>query len=248
MNDQIEIKFLGTGDAFGSGGLDNACFLIKTKSFQLLMDCGASALISIKREKIIPERIDAIVISHFHGDHFGGVPVFILEQSFTERRKPLHIIGPAGIKKKTQSLMKLMFPSGSHFKTPFDVLFYEYKTGENFYIAENIQLIAFKVKHTPQTLPHGLRLRIENKIVAYSGDTEWTETIIDIAKDADLFICEMFSFKKEIKGHLNYRKFIEKAWKLSFKKLILTHCGDEVLANRDSIKFEIAMQGSSLFI
>lgn len=248
MNDKVEIKFLGTGDAFASGGLDNSCFHVTAGSYHLLIDCGASALISMKREKVKIEEIDAIIISHFHADHFGGVPAFILEQSFSKRKKSLTVIGPEGVEKKINSLMGLIFPSGSRFKPAFDILYKEYKSGKPFSVAENIELIAYKVKHTPLTIPHGLRLKIGNRIIAYSGDTEWTDELIPLSKDADLFICEMFSYKKEIKGHLNYKTFMEKVEDLSFKKLLFTHCGDVVLDNKDSLKFEIAEQGTSVFI
>jgi ribonuclease BN (tRNA processing enzyme) len=72
--------------------------------------------------------------------------------------------------------------------------------------------------------------------------------LIALSKDSDLFICEMFSYNRQIKSHLNYRKFLEHEKELSFKKLIFTHCSDETLEKEDQLKYKIAKQGESIFI
>jgi ribonuclease BN (tRNA processing enzyme) len=75
----VSIKFLGSGDAFGSGGRLQTCILIETAGAKFLLDCGASALISMKRFGISTADIDKILLTHLHGDHFGGIPFFILD-------------------------------------------------------------------------------------------------------------------------------------------------------------------------
>ena len=74
----IEVQFLGSGDAFGSGGRFQTCVLLSSADGQLLLDCGASSLIAMKRLGIDPSTIEAVVLTHLHGDHFAGIPFLIL--------------------------------------------------------------------------------------------------------------------------------------------------------------------------
>ena len=97
-NKEIKIRFLGTGDAFGHGGRLQPCILVETPLRRFLVDCGATATIAMHRYGILPNDIDLILISHLHGDHFGGLPFFILDaQLHSKRRAPLTIAGPEGI-------------------------------------------------------------------------------------------------------------------------------------------------------
>ena len=91
----MRLTFLGSGDAFGTGGRFNTCFLVEASQASFLIDCGASSMVAIRRFGVDPNRIDAIVIGHLHGDHFGGLPFFILDAQLVSRRtKPLAIAGP----------------------------------------------------------------------------------------------------------------------------------------------------------
>ena len=88
--DVMRLTIVGSGDAFGSGGRLNTCFFLETAKAALLIDCGASALPALKGQGIEPNRIDAIILSHLHGDHFGGLPFLLLDGQFLSRReKPL---------------------------------------------------------------------------------------------------------------------------------------------------------------
>ena len=93
----MRLQFLGSGDAFGSGGRFNMCMLIESGSTRFLLDCGASSLIAMKRFGVTPNSIETILITHFHADHFGGLPFFILDAQFSKRRAPLTIAGPPGL-------------------------------------------------------------------------------------------------------------------------------------------------------
>ena len=96
----VEIQFLGSGDAFGNGGRLQACIHVQTAETQFLLDCGASAVIGMKRFGVDPSRIDWILISHLHGDHFAGIPFLILDGQFSRRTRPLRIAGPPGVAKR----------------------------------------------------------------------------------------------------------------------------------------------------
>ena len=92
----MRLHVIGCGDAFGSGGRAQACFLLESGSYRLLLDCGPSGPTELKRRGIAPASLDAVLISHFHGDHFGGLPFLFLEGRYLEpRARPLQRRWPA---------------------------------------------------------------------------------------------------------------------------------------------------------
>src|ERR1700754_841738 len=93
----MKLTIVGSGDAFGSGGRFNACFMVEAGERTVLLDFGASSLVALRAQNIDPNRIDAIVLSHLHGDHFGGLPFLLLDYQLLARREtPLLIVGPPG--------------------------------------------------------------------------------------------------------------------------------------------------------
>ena len=116
----MKLTIIGSGDAFGSGGRFNTCFFLETAKAALLIDCGASALPALRGQGIDPNRIDAIVLSHLHGDHFGGIPFLLLDSQFLARReKPLMIAGPPGTRARLDAAMEVFFPKSTGTKWRF---------------------------------------------------------------------------------------------------------------------------------
>ena len=122
----MRVTVVGSGDAFGSGGRFNTCFLLESARGTLLVDCGASALVALKAQGIDPLRIDGIVLSHLHGDHFGGLPFSSCwTPSFWARReRPLTIAGPPGTRGRLDQLLEVFFPksTGSKWRFPWHVV------------------------------------------------------------------------------------------------------------------------------
>ena len=59
--------------------------------------------------------------------------------------------------------------------------------------------------HSTATTCFGLRVELGGRVLAFSGDTEWTDTLVEIAANADLFLCECYGFNSAPPHHLNYR-------------------------------------------
>src|ERR1700736_189248 len=116
----MRLTILGSGDAFGSGGRFNTCFFLETAKGVLVVDFGASSLIALKARNIDPNQIDGILLSHLHGDHFGGLPFLLLDSQFDCRRdKPLAIVGPVGTRERIPAVMEVLFAGSSKTKWRF---------------------------------------------------------------------------------------------------------------------------------
>ncbi len=116
----MEVAFWGSGDAFGSGGRLQTCILVRTRDNQFLIDCGASALIAMRRFHVDPNAISVILLTHLHGDHFGGLPFFILDaQLVSKRTRALTVAGPAGTRERLTQAMNVLFPGSSTVQRQF---------------------------------------------------------------------------------------------------------------------------------
>jgi len=176
----MRVKVLGCGDAFGSGGRLNTCFLVdRGNSDNILIDCGASAMISIRRFGIDPNNISAILLSHLHADHFGGLPSIILDAQLVSRRtRPLIIAGPRGLPTRLEALMEAHFPGSSKVQRKFPVHIVELAPGSPTRLeAPGVTVSVFEVKHPSGTPSLALRLHCDGKTVAYTGDTEWVDAL-----------------------------------------------------------------------
>ncbi len=117
----MQLRFVGCGDALGSGGRSNTCFHVTGESVNFLIDCGASSLPALKRLEIARDDIDLILITHFHGDHFAGLPFLLLDAQFSRRTRPLVIAGPEGIETRLAQVMEALFEHSSKTKPRFDL-------------------------------------------------------------------------------------------------------------------------------
>jgi ribonuclease BN (tRNA processing enzyme) len=239
---QVQLQFLGSGDAFGSGGRFQTCFLLRGADGQVLIDCGASSLIAMKRAGVNPTEIGWVLLSHLHVDHFGGVPFLILDGQFSRRTSPLIVAGPPGLKARMNAAMEVCFPGSTQVTRRF--------TTELVELPERLASPVGPALVTPYTVAHAsgapsyaLRVEYGDKVITYSGDTEWTEALVDAAHGADLFICEAYFFDKKIKYHLDYLTLREHYERLDCRRLILTHMSQDMLSRTGEVEFECAADG-----
>ncbi len=230
----MKLTVLGCGDAFGNGGRNHSAFLLTNNNEHVLVDCGASTLIRLKHESIHLEDVSTIIISHFHGDHYGGIPFFLISSLFeTPRKVPLTIVGPKGLKEKIFILQEAMYSGTGEKLDQHDITYLEY--GENPMDFDGKRIVAKPVEHSPPSIPHGIRLEWENKVFAYSGDTSWTDSLIELCDKSDLFVCECNFLHEQAYGHLCYDELVERRSQLNCENIWLSHMGSEVLNLDDSV-------------
>ncbi len=240
----MHVQFVGCGDAFGSGGRFNTCFHLVGSGINALIDCGASSLVAMNKLAISRNEIDTIFISHFHADHFAGLPFLILEANYALKRdRALTIAGPPGLKTRFAELMASNFPGTSDMELRFPLTLKELEVGRRSDIGQ-MRVTPFHVQHDDRAGPClGLRFEAAGKVIALSGDTEWTEALIDIGQKADLFICEAYMRDKPVATHMTLSALEKHLGQIKPKRLILTHMSNDMLARRAELPFETAEDG-----
>ncbi len=239
----MQVRFVGCGDAFGSGGRQNTCFHVTGTSSNLLIDCGASSLPALKRSGIVRNDIELILITHFHGDHFAGLPFFLLDAQFARRTKPLVIAGPEGIETRLTQVREALFEHSS--KTPqkfeLSVLPLEPQQPRSF---GGVTVTPYPVVHGNSGGPFlGYRIEAEGRVIAYTADTEWTDTLVPLGRDADLFIAEAYTYESNVRNHLSLTSLEAHLAEIAPKRLILTHMSDDMLSRLDSLAYTAAHDG-----
>lgn len=244
----VTITFLGSGDTFGSGGRFQTCIHVDAGATQFLLDCGASSLIALKRGQVDLAAIDFILITHLHGDHFGGIPFFILEaQLVSKRTRSLILAGPPGLESRVRLAMEALFPGSAQIPLKFGLEFVELAERVPAHLG-TLTVTPYPVIHASGAPPFALRVEIAGKIITYSGDTEWTEELLPAANEADLFICEAYMFDRPIKYHLDYKTLLHHHPRLNCKRLIMTHMHDDLLHRIPDLEIEWAEDGKQVVI
>lgn len=227
----MRVRLLGTGDAFGSGGRFQSCILVEAEGELLLLDCGATSPTALTRAGVRHGEIDVIVTTHFHGDHFGGIPFVILDEHFSGRDRPLTIAGPAGVEERVLALTEALYPGLlAEIRLGYPLEFVSLLPGRSVR-AGTFTVEPVAVNHSEASRPLGLRVAAGGKTLAYSGDSAWTPALGALAHGADAFVCESFSFSRPIPNHLAFQTLAAHRAELGCRRLILTHLGPDMLEN-----------------
>lgn len=245
----MNLRFLGCGDAFGSGGRLNTCFLVDRGNESFLIDCGATAMVSIRKFGVDPNAISTILVSHLHADHFGGVATFIIDaQLISRRERPLRIVGPLGFKSRLDAQMENGYAGSAKIVRKFEVELVEMSPGERLRVAD-IEVEGFPGNHpSGGEYAFALRIDVDGKTIAYSGDTDWSASLVRASENADLFVCESYFYEKNIRYHLSYSDLREHLHEITAKKIVLTHLSADMLSRIADVELPCAFDGMTVRI
>jgi len=239
----VSVRFVGSGDSFGSGGRFQTCILVDAPGRRFTIDFGASSLIALAQQRIDANSIDTILITHLHGDHCGGVPFLLIDAMLGARRtRPLTIAGPIDLRARMRAMLDVLFPGSEVMRPRFPLACVEMEPDRSHAIGDLV-VTPHPARHTSQTNPTALRVEIAGKVIAYTGDGEWTDELAMIGHGADLVIAESYYYAKPIKWHLNYPDIRAHRADFGAKRVILTHMGREMLAHVDDVPEECAYDG-----
>jgi ribonuclease BN (tRNA processing enzyme) len=231
----MKLTVVGCGDAFGSGARLQTCFHVETAVGRFLLDCGATALIGLNKLKLDPNAVQAIFISHLHGDHFGGLVWWLIHAHHVSRRtEPLRVVGPEGVAQRFTTAAETMFPGSTAVRRRYELQFLEYRAEEALTVS-GVRVTPFEVRHPSGAPSYALRTAADGKILSFSGDTEWVESLVPCANGADLFIAECYGFEREVPYHMTWRTIANNIERLGARRVLLTHMNDEMLAQRNQV-------------
>ena len=214
----MRVRFAGSSDAFGSGGRWQTCIHLAAGGQVLLVDCGATSLVALKAQGLDPSAVGEVAVTHLHGDHFGGLPFFILDGQFSHRSAPLLVAGPPGIRARLAQAMEALFPGSSSARRRFPVEVTELATD-------------------------GTLAGLGGVSFAYSGDTQWTPALAEAARGADLFAVEAYTFDRPVRYHLDYQTLPAHAAEICAERVVLTHMSAAMLARLADAELPAAYDG-----
>jgi len=239
----IRLTVLGSGDAFGSEGRRHSAYLIEAEGQSILVDCGPTILQALKQMRFDTGSIDLVLLTHLHGDHFGGVPFLFMEYRYENpRTRPLAIHGPPDTQRRVEAVFRALYEKTASEPSPHPVHYVEVAPGGP-HVAGPARVTALPVPHVAELVCFAYRLEIAGRTIVYSGDTAWTDDLVELARGADVFLCECSTFETRVPIHVSYPEVAARAGDLGCRRLVLTHLGSEPLARRGEITIECAEDG-----
>lgn len=246
----MKLTIAGSGDAFGSGGRFNTCYHVRTMETSFLIDCGATSLLALRRIGVATNDVSTLFISHLHGDHFAGLPFVLIDALHpSDRRAPLTIAGPRGTEERVLRLTEAMFPGVASAPRPFALRFVVIEPGAPPAAIAGASVTAFEMNHNSGAPSLGLRFVADGRSLAFSGDTGWTETVVETGRDADLYLLECYQYDLQLSMHMDYLTIAANAERIGARRIVLTHMHDRMLARSadvDASRFLLAEDGMTL--
>ena len=239
-----ELVLIGTSDHFSSGARRQSAYLLRAPSGTALIDCGQTTLHGMEALGISRDEVDAIAVSHFHADHFGGIPSFLLATLYEdERKKPLLIAGPTGVEERIRRAARANGHPLEEHRFRYALRFLELRAGTAPEEIGPLSLQVFETKHSADSCPHGMLIDCGARRIAYSGDTGWFDALPEIVAGAELFLCDCTQLRPDYPFHLSLDELAEKRARFDCGQFVLTHLGREMREISGAEGFSIADDG-----
>lgn len=195
----IELAFLGSGNAFAPERYWNS-FLVNDR---YLFDPSPVALPHLKMLRKDLHGIDVVFISHFHGDHFFGLPFLLLEYGeMSNRAQDLVIVGPRGVREKVESLTEIGFPGLLEKSDKYERHYVEVDENDEQNVG-GLPFQAVRVKHVSNLECYGFQARLNGKTLAYTGDAVLCDGVWRLSNGADVFVAECSCWEATCGPHMS---------------------------------------------
>jgi len=242
----VRVTVLGSGDAFGSGGRLHSGYLVEAPGVTFLVDCGPTVLQALKRCGRAPGAIDFVLLSHLHGDHFGGIPFLLLEYRYeSPRTRPFTVYGPAETERRVRAAFAALYEKTAQEPLAFPLRFGVTSAGSPQTI-DGVRVEPFAVPHVSELTSLGYRLTVAERTIVYSGDSAWTEDLVVQSRGADLFLCECSTYETRLPIHVAYPEIAARVRDLGCRRLVLSHLGREPLGHLADITLTCAEDGMTI--
>jgi len=234
----IEITVVGSGTVVPNLNRRQSCVVVRAGGETLVFDLGSGAVRGMLRADLDPFAVDRIFFTHFHPDHTVDVVplLFSVNYGTTEKRtKPLHLTGPEPFVRFWASLMEVW---GEWMAGDYATLVSELPRESPSPIElAGCRLSWAPAEHRPESIAY--RLDAESGSFVYTGDTEYSESVVRLARGADTLLIECaFPEDAPVQGHLTPSDAARTASEARVSRLILTHVYPVV--DTDSLPSEVA--------
>ena len=241
----MKLTVIGCSPAWPNPGGAQSGYLVESNGTRVLLDCGPGVLGRLRDSEPWPS-LDAIVISHFHLDHWGDLVPWVWGSMFRSEHKeaPELWLPPGGRATLVDHGSRLGFPN------MFEQVFAEreFEPHEPFAV-DGLRITTVPMLHYRMPA-YGMRVEADGATLAYSADTGPTEALDELAHDADLFVCEATlrdgSADGLPRGHLSAEEAIAASARAGARRLLLTHrpvelpLGPELEQASDGYSTEVA--------
>jgi ribonuclease BN (tRNA processing enzyme) len=196
------VILLGTGNPNPEPSRMGPAVAIVSGARVYIVDCGPGVVRRAAEAGLEMQQLTRAFVTHLHSDHTAGLPDFIFTPAVTGRKEPLEIFGPPGLHAMTAHIMKAWTEDMAirlHGLEPavpqaYIVHAHDVKAGE-IYRDAAIRVIAFRVQHGSWKYAYGFRFEARDKVIVVSGDTTYSESLIQAAQGCDILIHEVYSQK-----------------------------------------------------
>ena len=215
-----KIVILGSAHAVADVNQDNTHLFVQAGTHNILIDCGSNPMQVLPRNGIEPNSITDIIITHFHPDHVSGLPLFLMDLWLLGRQEPLSIYANTHALPRIEQMMALY--DWKQWPRFYPTSFHEIPEKEmHLAIADaDVEVYTSPVQHLIPTI--GLRIEFfpQNRVMAYSCDTEPCQAVVRLAKDADVLIHETAGAAK---GHTSAAQAAQIAAEACAERLLYIH-------------------------
>ena len=221
----MKLTVLGSGTSVPHPRRSSSAHWLDAGGGTLLLDISGPAVHRMAQEGCDWPNLDAVWVSHFHLDHFGGLAPFLFGTKYAPqtqgRRKPLTVFGPRG----TEKLLRRFDEAGDYelFEQPFPLELREVSPRAEFEVFPGLRAQTFSTPHTSESL--AVRLTgADGTSLVYTSDTGYTEALAGFARAADLFLMECSFFRsKPVKTHLELEDAMKLARLSGVPRVMLAH-------------------------
>lgn len=224
------LTVLGSSDAFNASGRGHACYLLEDAAGVVTIDFGPTAMSALKRLGRDPGELDGVLITHLHGDHYGGLQTLLIDAYYRAfRTRPLLIAGPPGTRARIDSLFSIAYRTVSERPKPFPYEVIEFQPGETVkLLGREVTVLQADHQDPPREIACMLRIAVDGRVVSFSGDTGWTDQLVPLATGADLLVVECTFHHTRVPQHLCWEELGPALPSLGARRVLLTHLAEEM--------------------
>lgn len=220
---QLDLAFVGSGNAFAP----ERCWSGFVLNDRYLFDAPPTALLNLRRLGVDLASIDTILISHFHADHFFGLPFLLLEYAYqTRRHSDLTIVGPPGIEERAERLIEIGYPNLLDHDAGYRRRYVEVQDGAEAEL-NGMHVQAIQVVHSTGLECFGFRANVGGRRLAYTGDTTSCDALLRLGDDVEVFVSDCtYPDGRNRPDHISFEEVRDLRAQLDPQtSLILTHLG-----------------------